>query len=96
MMTFDLLELTNIRFLKGAEIGLLSLSDADMNKIMRLLKKAAKDLLKGNRNLNGLYEIRYKDFMIIFKVYAQYIEVSSILNSHVFRSPDNAILYERA
>ena len=75
---------------------MLSLSDSDMNKIMRLLKKAAKYLLKGNRNLNGLYEIRYKDYMIIFKVQAQYIEVLSILNSHVFKSPNNAILYERA
>ena len=102
-MTIQLLELEKIKFLKGAEIALLSLNNSDRNKILRLLNGAATDLLSPNGSpftikgtINGIYEIRYKDYLIIFKAHAQYIETLSIVNSHLFKSPNDAVLYERA
>ena len=102
-MTIQLAELDEIKFLKGAQIALLSLKNSEMNKILHLLQGAAKDLLSPNGTpftikgmINGLYEIRYKDYLIIFKVHAQYIEILSIVNSHLFKSPNDAVLYERA
>ena len=102
-MTIQLLETDKIKFLKGAEIALLSLSRSDMAKILRLLNSAATDLLSPNGSpftikgtIDGLYEIRFKDYLIIFKTHAQYIEILSIVNSHLFKSPNEAVLYERA
>ena len=51
---------------------------------------------RGARATGCAYEIRFKDYLIIFKAYAQYIEILSIVNSHLFKSPNEAVLYERA
>lgn len=102
-MTIQLSELEKIKFLKGAQIALLSLKNSEMNKIIRLLQGAAKDLLSPNGSpftikgtINGIYEIHFKDYLVIFKVHAQHIEILSIVNNHLFTSPNDAVLYERA
>lgn len=105
MKNIKLMDNEKFEFSKGAEIAILSLDDKDANKILRLLKSAADDLLSPNGSpttikgrIEGVYKFDYKFCLIVFKVKPKHIEITHIANNHMFRSPNEAIPYnyERA
>lgn len=105
MKNIKLLDNEKFQFTPWAELAILSLDDKDANKILRLLRKAADDLLSPNGSpttikglIDGVYKFNYKFCLIVFKVKPKYIEVTHIANNHMFQSPKEAITYhyERA
>jgi hypothetical protein len=100
MKNINLMENAKFQFTKGAEVAILSLDDKDANKLLRLLKKAADDLLSPNGSpttikgtINGLYWFHYEYCLIIFKVNYKNIEIMHIVNNKRFKSPEEAIHY---
>ena len=100
MKNIKLMDNEKFEFSKGAEIALLSLDDRDANKILRLLKQAADDLLSPNGSpttirglIDGVYTFEYKFCLIVFKVKPNHIEITHIVNNQAFRSPNEAISY---
>ena len=88
-----------IRLLVGAENGLLSFkNDAEVDAIYAALEKAQDHFyntksLKNKDLVNTAFEIHYKKYRIICKLYNTFIEVSYIINIHAF-PPNGNLVYE--
>jgi hypothetical protein len=88
------LEKSEIQLAMPAEIGLYALQDKDIKGIIRTVK-SAKDKIDDKKTLlNGsfyssVYQLSYKNFIILLRIHQNSIEIIDILNKAIYNPNNN-------
>jgi hypothetical protein len=88
------IEKSEIQLAMPAEIGLYTLQDKDIKGVIRTVKAAKAKIYDKKPQLNGsfyniVYQIGYKNFIILLRVHQDSIEIIDILNKAIYNPNNN-------
>lgn len=88
------IEKSEIQLSMPAEIGLYALQDKDIKGIIRTVKAAKEKIYDKKPLLNGsfynmVYQLGYKNFIILLRVHQDSIEIIDILNKAIYNPNNN-------